>query len=115
MKLRTEKVIVNNKERQRYYANEQRCTKEQYEKFLEQTNQQAFEGATTHISCKINRCHMNWDDLIPTCIKGVKFCNQCNERVHMCSSWAEVDQLGKQGMCVAIRQSWSVTLGVPIF
>lgn len=114
MKLRSEKVVVNKKVRNRYYVNEQRCSKEQYEKLLKHTNEKLFEGDTNNILCKINRCHMKWIDLTPTFIEGVRFCNQCNERVHMCKSWTEVEQLGKQGMCVAIRQPWTVTLGFPI-
>ncbi len=114
MRLRIEKVVVNGKERDRYYINERRCTKEQYDKEMAQPDIQTPFGESVSMLCKIKECHMDWEDLVPTFVEGVKYCNQCNERVHMCASWAEVEQLGRHGMCVAIRQPWTVTLGFPI-
>jgi len=119
MKLRTEKVIVNNKERERFYMNEQRCTKDQYFKFLAESNQINEENKSgVDLLCKIKQCTKSWENLKLTCIDGIRFCEECKERVHMCKSWPEVEQLGRQGMCVAIRQPWNgvhITLGVPIF
>jgi hypothetical protein len=118
MKLHTEKVIVNNKKRERYYVNEQRCTKEQYLNLLKLTTEkQGKDDFGVDLLCKIKQCTKNWESLQLTSIDGIRFCDECKERVHMCQSWLEVEQLGRHGMCVAIRQPWSgvhVTLGVPI-
>lgn len=118
MKLRIEKVIVNNKERERFYVNEQRCTKDQYLEFLAESNQLHDENKFgVDLLCKIMQCSKSWESLKLTSFDGIRFCDECKERVHMCRSWSEVEQLGKQGMCVAIRQPWSgvhVTLGVPL-
>lgn len=118
MKLRKEKVIVNNKERERYYVNEQRCTEDQYLKFLAESNQRHDEEEfIVNLLCKLNQCPKEWETLQLTSIDGIRFCNDCKRSVHMCKSWSEVEQLGRNGICVAIEHPFcypKVSLGVPI-
>lgn len=117
MKFNTKTVVVNNKSRIRYYINGQRCTEEQYSS-AKSKSEISGENFAAELICKIKECSMDWATLKDTGIEGIKFCQFCNERVHMCHSWTEVDQCRRRGMCVAIRHPWSyphVTLGVPSY
>ncbi|QDT63070.1 hypothetical protein [Calycomorphotria hydatis] len=51
------------------------------------------------------QCPQKWDELSKTEMNGVRFCDQCKERVIMCHSPEEFVRLGNAGHCVAVPES----------
>lgn len=64
------------------------------------------------------QCPERWDQLSPTEVGGVRFCQTCRERVYYCSTIEEAKEHAGQGHCVAVdeglaRSDGDLT-GVPI-
>ena len=53
------------------------------------------------------KCPRHWDLLAETDEQGVRFCDQCNENVTLCSTPEEFVRLGNAGQCVAVPDGLS--------
>lgn len=54
------------------------------------------------INCEFEfKCPKNWFDLAPTYDVKVKFCETCNQNVHLCVTQEELDGHAKQRHCIA--------------
>ena len=47
------------------------------------------------------QCPQRWEDLSETDNEGVRYCAQCRRDVHLAHSAAELNDLARQGVCVA--------------
>ena len=50
------------------------------------------------------RCPERWDNLAPTPVAAVRFCDACRERVYFCGSIEEAREHARQGHCVAVDE-----------
>lgn len=50
------------------------------------------------------RCPERWDNLDPTGVAAVRFCQACRERVYYCHSIEEAQDHARQGHCVAVDE-----------
>jgi uncharacterized protein (TIGR02996 family) len=50
------------------------------------------------------RCPQRWDNLAPTPVAAVRFCQACRERVYYCSSIEEAREHAGRGHCVAVDE-----------
>ena len=124
MKLHTELVTTNGKERTRYFIDGVRCTKAQYEKAGSPFQVPSIDGYVD-VTCSntdnlLLECSKDWDSLRKTEVDGVRFCNSCKKTVQMCKTIEEVRLLGEMGMCVAIMRKFNsqvaiASLGIPIW
>lgn len=115
MKLHTQTVMLRGKERIRYFIDDQRCTKVQYEAALTRQTADLLTGKATVVDvvCPIVRCIKQWEELHPSPIAGVRFCESCKKSVYMCKTEDEVSLLAELGMCVAIKRQRRMHLGIP--
>lgn len=54
------------------------------------------------LNCKFEfECPMNWFDLTATNDAGVKYCETCNNDVHLCLTQEDLDTHAEQRHCIA--------------
>lgn len=53
------------------------------------------------------QCPERWDNLAPTAVAAVRFCQACRERVYYCSSIEEAWEHARRGHCVAVDEGLS--------
>jgi uncharacterized protein (TIGR02996 family) len=52
------------------------------------------------------KCPERWDNLAPTKVAAVRFCDACSERVYYCHTIEEAREHAKNGHCVAVNEGW---------
>lgn len=66
------------------------------------TSQYSPQDKQEFINCELAfKCTKDWFELEPTDKAGIKYCNQCEEDVHLCTTQEELDDAMKHKYCVA--------------
>jgi len=65
------------------------------------------------------KCPMSWDALLETEDSAIRYCEECDRGVHLCSDGEELEEAMREDLCVAIQVNGDkdgpiVELGVPI-
>lgn len=55
---------------------------------------------------------MSWGDLEKTTDAGIRFCDRCQENVHLAKSNDEFARFASEGKCVAIEIEMKMELGI---